>query len=178
MSDSAAEWQKVKRETKRDAFVARYSHPFLIRRRLVQTMGVPTEVTDDAWTERIAFETSVVDPSAVPVTVPDGGRLKGARIVAVVKAPGSPFQDRISVGRAQNCDVVLRDTSVSKLHAHFRPLGPSEAELCDVKSANGTSVNGRRLVPGKPVRVTSGDTIIFGGVAVQLVDARRLYDLL
>ena len=95
-----------------------------------------------------------------------------------MKAPRKPFPERISVGRALNCDVVLREASVSKLHAHFQKVLPDEALITDVKSANGTRVNGKKIGAGMAVRVVSGDTIQFGGVVVVFVSPKALYDLL
>jgi hypothetical protein len=55
--------------------------------------------------------------------------------------------DRISLGRARNCDIVLRDPSVSKLHAHFRVKDDGKFDLVDRLSENGTEINGARLLP-------------------------------
>ena len=98
-------------------------------------------------------------------------------MLEIIKAPGNPYPDRISVGRARNCDVVMRDPSVSKLHAHFR-VGPMKLELVDIDSQNGTRVNGRALAPHQPQVVEAGDTILFGNVTTRMVDAHMLYDLL
>jgi hypothetical protein len=171
-------WQRVKQSTPREQFLVTYRHPFLVRQKLRRTSasGTPVVINDD-WTERVSFHTDVVDPGQVLTPAP-AGRLRGARVVAVVKAPGNPFPDRISVGRAQNCDIVLRDASISKLHAHFKVLGPGQAELTDTKSANGTRINGRPLAPGHTLLVGGGDTLIFGAVAVQFLDPMRLWELL
>src|SRR5262245_27414181 len=41
------------------------------------------------------------------------------RIVPVAKRPDNPFPERMTVGRAPNCDIVLRIPFVSKVHAHI-----------------------------------------------------------
>src|SRR6185295_19093754 len=41
------------------------------------------------------------------------------QLVEVKKNPENPFPDRISIGRATNCDVVIRLAFVSKVHAHL-----------------------------------------------------------
>ena len=92
----------------------------------------------------------------------------------IAKAPGNPYKDRISVGRAQNCDVVIRDPSVSKLHAHFRAR-PEGFDLTDLESKNHTLVNGERLSPGAAGTVTDGDILQFGAIEVQLAAAEALY---
>ncbi len=98
-------------------------------------------------------------------------------IFEVVKARGNPFPDRISVGRAGNCDIVLPDPSVSKLHAHLRPRKEGGFELVDVGSQNGTTVNGVKLVPDNGRALATRDSLVFGKVAAKFVDAGMLYDL-
>lgn len=102
-------------------------------------------------------------------------------VAALAKAPGNPYPDRIAVGRARNCDIVLRDRSVSKLHAHFlveREHGPWVASVVDLNSHNGTRVNGTRVPSGGRATVGLGDVVTFGIVSVTLCDAGALHDLL
>ncbi len=150
--------------TTRDEFAAQLPHSFLV---LEQALFEQ---------EQVGFSTQVVDP----VSLRRGTSARKAphlEVLPVVKAPGNPYPDRVSVGRARNCDLVMRDPSISKLHAHFRVGGPT-LELVDIDSQNGTRVNGRQLAPHQPATVASGDTILFGSVAAKLVDAAMLYDLL
>src|SRR5205085_333108 len=123
---------------------------------------------DGDWTERVKFETSVED-APVPARVTLPASLAGALLLPLLKAPNNPYRDRISIGRAQNCDLVVRDPSVSKLHAFFTGVTPVVADLVDARSANNTRVNGAALEPLRPHRVTSGDTLIFGSVACQFL---------
>jgi hypothetical protein len=104
--------------------------------------------------------------------------LSELELVTVAKAAQNPYPDRISAGRARNCDVVLRYSSVSKLHAHFRKLEYGVLELVDLGSQNGTMVNGRRLEPNQPERVVAGDILTFGAITAQLVDAELLFDMI
>jgi hypothetical protein len=92
------------------------------------------------------------------------------RLLPVVKAPESPYIDRVSIGRARNCDVVLRDASVSKLHAHVRSEGTGWV-LTDLGSHNGTKVAGVKLTPQQPVQLRPGAEVVFGSVAVRVADA-------
>jgi hypothetical protein len=150
--------------TTRDAFAARFPHRFLV---LQMTLADSLQV---------GFSTQVVDPVAAKRTA-TVRRSPDIEVLPVLKAAGNPYPDRVSVGRARNCDVVLRDASVSKLHAHFRIDGTT-LELVDIDSQNGTRVNGRSLTPHQPAAVGPGDTILFGSVSAKLVDASTLYDLL
>jgi hypothetical protein len=98
-------------------------------------------------------------------------------VLAVAKAEGNPYPERISVGRARNCDVSIRDPSVSKLHAHFKERDGGGYELVDLDSQNGTCVNGKPLSPNRGERVSSGDVLLFGNVSCKLLNAGLLYDL-
>jgi hypothetical protein len=56
---------------------------------------------------------------------------------ACVKAPGNPYLDRISIGRAANCDIVLRDASPSaSSSASHRSWSPSSAASSSRSSAS------------------------------------------
>jgi hypothetical protein len=99
-------------------------------------------------------------------------------VLEVDKAEGNPYPDRISIGRARNCDVAIRDPSVSKLHAHFRKRDTGELDLVDLGSQNGTCVNTRPLAPNRPEPVNAGDVLLFGSVACKLLSAAQIYDLL
>ncbi len=166
-------WQGLKKSLSREAFVERFKHPFLIRRAPTGQAGGD----GGDFGEHLPFHTNVVDTPLAPGTERASSRLDGATILPITKKLGNPYPERISVGRALNCDVVVRDASVSKLHGHFRPVSSDEAEFVDRESANGTKVNGTPVKAG-PSSIVSGDTIIFGAVALQFVGAKRLWDLL
>jgi hypothetical protein len=125
----------------------------------------------------IAFETVAV-PTAEGVPIVDAA--PSIEVIEVVKAPGNPYPERISVGRARNCDVVLRDASISKLHAHFRVVDGDlfRLELVDHGSYNGTRIGGLRIRPQTPTPVQVGDSIAFGRVSARLLDAPILYETL
>jgi pSer/pThr/pTyr-binding forkhead associated (FHA) protein len=55
--------------------------------------------------------------------------------------------------------------SISRRHARIKREG--DGTFCvveDVGTMNGTFVNGVRLVAGRPVPVTAGDTVVFGTI--------------
>lgn len=172
-----AVWQAVKKSLGRQEFVTRHPYPFLLKRQPTpsQTSIKVPENLDDFDGERPSFHTDVVDVGTVKPPAPH--KLAGATVLPVVKKPTNPFPDRISVGRATNCDVVIRDNSVSKLHGHF-VVTAEHTEFVDLKSANGTKINGKLVPKRTAVRCSSGDTIVFGGVAVQFLDAKALWELL
>jgi hypothetical protein len=100
------------------------------------------------------------------------------RIVAVKKREGNPYPDRISIGRALNCDVVLLLPTVSKVHAHIQLEGPSAFTLRDNDASNFTFVNGRKLEPKSASKVKIGDEISFGTLDLEFIDSQRLYGIL
>lgn len=96
-------------------------------------------------------------------------------VTAVRKASEFPPYNRIVVGRSRVSDVVLPFPSVSKSHAVFHVESFRPAYLSDLRSANGTFLNGRRLQPDEVAPVRVGDRIRLGRLEVELVDAARLY---
>eukprot|EP00962_Isochrysis_galbana_P004012 scaffold1116_cov103-Isochrysis_galbana.AAC.10 len=67
--------------------------------------------------------------------------------------------------KADLCDVVLTDSSVSRQHAvvlHAEAGGRPESFVHDLGSASGTFVNAQRIAPGKPFRLADGDAISLG----------------
>jgi hypothetical protein len=153
----------------RERFIADHPHPFLVR------VGPPEPKSDNPWGDDLSFSTHVPGLEAEEEEDPTTTEI-GWIIVPVKKREGGPFPERIGVGRARNCDVVLRFPTISKLHAQFRVGSP--LELVDLGSANGTKLNGKPLPPRAPVPVGVGDRIELGAVELQLLDASALYTLL
>ncbi len=66
----------------------------------------------------------------------------------------------LTIGRDPACDLVLDDRRVSRRHAEIRPrLG--RYTLYDLRSTNGTFVNGRRVTE---VVLSDGDQLSIGGI--------------
>lgn len=57
---------------------------------------------------------------------------------------------------------------VSRLHASIE-LSQPYALLTDFGSANGTQLNGQKMVPNKPYPITHGDIFILGKMKIQLL---------
>ena len=114
---------------------------------------------------------------------PESSGDPGFFVQRVRKKEGNDWVQWISVGRARNNDVVLRYSSVSKLHARVNIEGLSGATkqqfwLVDLDSANGTAVNGTSLKPSEPCRLNPGDKVRFGEVECRFMDSNQLYDAL
>jgi FHA domain len=87
------------------------------------------------------------------------------------------FSERISIGRARNNDIVLRQADVSKFHAWLECDDEGQFYLSDARSKNATTHNGQPMGRGQePLR--HGDDITFGSVHVVFVLAAPLWELL
>jgi hypothetical protein len=74
---------------------------------------------------------------------------------------------RVTAGRGNGCDLVVRDTTVSREHAAFVLRGATWWVL-DLGSTNGTRINGLRAAEHP---IVTGDRIELGDVVVELVEA-------
>ncbi len=109
------------------------------------------------------------------------GYLMPSSVVIPVRKTGrNPFTS-ISVGRARNNDIVLADTSVSKVHAYLDPpVGDSRQwRARDAGSKNGTklfSCQIARLERDAPVPIEHGFEIKFGLVRCLFADVETFRD--
>jgi hypothetical protein len=146
-------------------FIAACPEMFLIKKPS-QARGI-----DSKASARISFHTShatqVVDPYP-----------NEYRVTPIKKNPQNPFPDRMTVGRAPNCDVVVRMPSVSKVHAH---LSHTDKGTLLLRSANSTNVtrHNNKLIEGDDVaEVRPGDSISLGALTLIVMHSRELYALL
>jgi len=79
------------------------------------------------------------------------------------------LQDNVPLiaGRELACALPILDPRVSRRHAEVRSR-PTDVELTDLGSRNGTWINGERIEHGS---AHAGDVVAFGGVAFMLIDA-------
>lgn len=103
--------------------------------------------------------------------------LPGPPFAAPLVKVHEQFPSMITLGRTQNNDVVVADTSISKFHAYFRVVAGA-LELADAGSRNGSFVGERRLGPKQPVRVAPGDHLRFARLAFQILSAADCWDFL
>ena len=92
----------------------------------------------------------------------------------LAKKPGASFPDRITIGRTANNDVVIADTSISRLHAYVRRVGAGWV-VADAGSKNGSWIMGRALEPRKEQPLTSRAVLRFGDVDVTFYLAADLF---
>ena len=63
------------------------------------------------------------------------------------------------IGRLASLDLFLDDIRVSRPHARIQLRPDGRYELVDLKSQNGTLLNGKKLIPYQPKRLRDGDVI-------------------
>jgi DNA-binding NtrC family response regulator len=112
----------------------------------------------------------VPDSTATAMQVPTRKiRQPGRLVLRVVEGAGAGTEhaledSRVSLGRSRVADVTLDHPSVSSMHAELR-IGPGGAEVRDLGSRNGTTINGRRTIHAE---VRPGDEIAVGGFRLEL----------
>ncbi|HEV8369291.1 MAG TPA: FHA domain-containing protein [Pyrinomonadaceae bacterium] len=117
-----------------------------------------------------AEKAGIVIPTAAP-PMPDIEviaritQASGTREVPLVFRPGGK---RVSVGRASDNELMLNDTSVSKIHAALLMSSEGTLLVADTGSTNGTYINGRRIAYGESRLIEDGDVVGFGDVEVRL----------
>lgn len=85
----------------------------------------------------------------------------------------------IAIGRASSNDVVLFDSTISKVHAFFHE-SPGGLGVSDAGSHNGTFVENKQVPQrgeGEPSPITSGQTLRVGSVSLTLLGAQDLIEL-
>jgi hypothetical protein len=81
----------------------------------------------------------------------------------------------ISVGRAHNKDVVLRHSTISKLHAWFEVETPDHVSVTDAGSTNLSRINGQALAARVRAAVGPGDVVRFGAIDTVVCSAETLW---
>ncbi len=79
------------------------------------------------------------------------------------------------VGRAETsvkCDVPIAHGTTSTRHATIA-CNDGQTTVRDMKSTNGTYVNGQRIDPNAPRPLNEGDKLRFGGYTTYLLVARN-----
>ena len=158
--DQLEHYLSLARENDGPSFVGQLPGHFLLKR--------PTSGGSGAASSEIHFQTAFarldVDPYADRHIV-----------LPVVKRPGNPYPDRISIGRATNCDIVLRVPFVSKVQAHILPQPDGSFSIRGNRVVNMTRLNGQDLDPDIPHPLRRGDKLAFGAMEFEFISAAGLY---
>ena len=99
-------------------------------------------------------------------------RLAGRDELASAKPPAlelevrlPPRKEAVTVGRSHDCDVVVGEETVSRVHAELRHAPDDAWIVRDLDSTNGTWLNGSRV---HEARVCGGDVLWLGGLRMEL----------
>jgi hypothetical protein len=102
------------------------------------------------------------------------GRLVPMRVVLEILEPARAhsYQGRppFDVGRGRELDLVLGDPEVSRRHARFESRN-GVVYVDDLKSSNGTFLNGRRVT--EAIEVRTGDAVDVGTTRMLVESVRR-----
>lgn len=129
----------------------------VIRLYVPELKFLPADEADRAQAEESGF--------FIPVTASDG---QGSLIVTNGPQEGQVIPlllDEVTIGRATSnatWEVVLHDPSVSRPHARLKRDG-AEWFITDLKSSNGTTVNGAPVMGDQSRRLRDGDSLMLGG---------------
>lgn len=76
-----------------------------------------------------------------------------------------PLTERVTIGRAEDCDVVVDDERISTQHAELLQNADGSIQVFDLNSESGTFVNGARQ---KSCTLLHGDQLAFGPLTGRL----------
>jgi hypothetical protein len=162
--DAAARYRQLV-QLGRDEFLAAAAPAALVRYRSeaddaansgVTTLSMDEEIEETLPHSRVALDE--VDLEVYPL----------------VKKAGAAYPDRITIGRTSNNDVVVADTSVSRLHAYIRRNEAGWA-VADAGSKNGSWLRGTTLEPRREKPLASRAVLRFGDVELTFYEAADLF---
>src|SRR6476646_6820320 len=81
--------------------------------------------------------------------------------------PWTLNKDSIRLGRLDTCDIVLDDTTVSRIHAGINFID-GQYEVVNLTAANALTLNGRLLPAQQADVLANGDTIQIGPFAIEV----------
>ena len=75
-------------------------------------------------------------------------------------------KDEVTIGRVSGNDIVLPKGNVSKRHSRLSLRSAGQIEISDLKSTNGTYVNGRKI--GDPLVLSGSDRVYVGDFLITI----------
>lgn len=166
--DAAAHYRQLLR-LGRDEFLASAAPAALVRYRAL----------DPAFTgsHTLTVDQDFPEDADVEGTLPYGKELPpetDLEVFPLAKKAGASFADRITIGRTLNNDVVINDSSVSRLHAYIRRDGAGWI-LADAGSKNGSWLKTERLEARREKVLPSRTVIRLGEVELTFYTAADLF---
>ncbi|MEO0812281.1 MAG: GGDEF domain-containing protein, partial [Myxococcota bacterium] len=120
--------------------------------------------SDLQWIDQRTEPVSIVPiPGAVSGLSPCLVVMTNPHLGQVIPLAGGP----VTVGRGQDANFTLRESSISRVHICLTDLGDGRVELEDLGSTNGTFINGERVTR---CELRAGDRIQLGRSTVVKLD--------
>jgi len=92
---------------------------------------------------------------------------------------GRGSSGEVSIGRAEENGIMIPDETVSARHARFFRVRTSGVMLLeDLESTNGTTINGKAVLPGRAFELNDGDELTFGDTRFVFFYPRGFYSAL
>ncbi len=106
-------------------------------------------------------------PPPPPGSTPAPGKSQGEALALALeeRKDGKP----LTLGRGSDCDAIINDGTLSQIHLVFMK-DEKGWTVRDAGSRNGSSVDGMKLQPGKPVLLKSGSRVLAAQVAFTFYD--------
>lgn len=165
--DAAAQYRQLL-TLGRDEFLVASAPAALVRYR---------KLDDDPAASGTQTLTLDEDEDDIDVTRPHGKELPSEidlELYPLAKKSGAAFTEKITIGRTSNNDVVIPDTSVSRLHAYIRRDG-SNWVVADAGSKNGSWLRGEALKARREQPLTSRSIVRLGDVDLTFFVAVDLF---
>jgi len=103
-----------------------------------------------------------------------------ALVVPLSKSNRNAFSHMITFGRAVNNDVIVADSTLSKVHGWFLPPATADKEswcYVDNNSTNGTKINKHKVLPQRPTHLKYGDEFVMGNIQMLFLSKDNILDL-
>lgn len=142
-----------------EAFVDAYPAPALLV--LGRGPDDPATTTPRTATRKTATAFQIMTLGGAETSSQESLRQYDGRVAFLLKRPGNPFPNMISIGRAASCDIVVALETVSKVHGYFL-REPDGWAYTDYRSTNGTWVNDKRVEKGERRRIEDRDALRIG----------------
>ncbi|MFT3842669.1 MAG: FHA domain-containing protein [Myxococcaceae bacterium] len=147
-----------------DAFTKVHTHDWLL--------WEPGAWKPPASTTAVMGSTPVPkQPTPPPGSTPVPGKSAGEALALAMepRKDGKP----ITLGRGSDCDAVINDGTLSQIHLVFM-RDDKGWTVRDAGSRNGSSVDGVKLQPGKPIPLRAGMRVLAAQVAFTFYDAASM----
>jgi two-component system, cell cycle response regulator len=118
------------------------------------------------------YETLVRESETLKLKLKEARKSKPCLVIYLGKPQGKVFiltQNPQAIGRGSECEIPILDESLSRKHAEVFKNGAGQHCIRDLRSTNGTFINGRKLLPGKATEMKDGDFVKLGNIIFKFI---------